>query len=109
MLGIKDFSKQIDVIVKEITDNYTIDSAMVKLGYNILNKRNNKNCLTLSDNFYYFSDAVKQLYNDINTYFTTIETYENELCMIASKICDNAQTEICDCLKQYYNVGEYNV
>jgi hypothetical protein len=104
MKGIKDFSKQIDIIANEITESYILERNMLPLGYKILRKRDYNNCLTLSDNFYYFSNSVKQLYNDINTYFKAIETQENELDMYSSKVCDNVQIEICNTLKQYYNV-----
>lgn len=104
MLNVNDFNKQIDVVVNEITDNYTLDSKMVKLGYNILRQNNYRDCITLSDNFYYFSDSVKQLYNDINTYFSKIEIVKNELLDYASKVCDNAQIEICNRLKQCYKL-----
>ena len=105
MKGIKDFSKQIDIVVNEITENYILEKNMLPLGYKILRKKNYNDCITLSDNFYYFSDAVKQLYNDINTYFTAIETSKNELCLYASKVCDMVQIEVCEALKQYYKVA----
>lgn len=99
------YREKINNIVQEITEKYRLEKNMVPLGYKILCHKKDKNCLTLSENFYYFSKSVKDLYKCIDTDCDMMETYEGELYRYNSNLKEKIQSEICDSLLKIYGLN----
>lgn len=101
----KMYIETINNIVKEITEKYILEKNMLPLGYKILCQKEGRNCLTLSENFYYFSKSVKELYQQIDLYCEMIETYEGELDRYNSNLKEKIQKEICNKLLVEYGIN----
>lgn len=66
-------------IAKDIKTNYTLEKTALQFGYKILIKKENRNCITLCDDFYYTDKSVKDAENAIDKYIKCIEVYAGEL------------------------------
>lgn len=66
-------------IAENIKVCYTLDKTALQFGYRILTCKENKNAITLCDDFYYFDEAVKNAENAIDKYIKCIEVYAGEL------------------------------
>lgn len=99
------YREAIKNIVQEITENYKLEKNMVSLGYKILCKKDDRNCLTLSENFYYSSRSTKELYEQIDKDTECMETYEGELCRWNGNVKENIQKEICNQLLVAYGIN----
>lgn len=47
-------------IAENIKANYTLEKTALQFGYKILIEKENRNCITLCDDFYYFDESVKE-------------------------------------------------
>lgn len=99
------YREAINNIVQEITENYKLEKNMLPLGYKILCKKDDRNCLTLSENFYYSSRSTKELYEQIDKDTECMETYEGELCRWNGNVKENIQKEICNQLLVAYGIN----
>ncbi len=98
------FNDEIRSIAQEIRKNYNLEENMVPLGFRILCRKDHKNCLTLTENFFYMSKTVKSLYAKIDSYCEMIETYPGELDRYNSNFKDSIQKQICNNLITLYNL-----
>ena len=89
-------------IAQEIFKSYKLEKNMLPLGFKILCRKDNKNCLALSDNFFYMSESVKNVYTDIDSYCEMIETYPGELDRYNSNLKEKLQSDICKNLLSLY-------
>ena len=99
------YREAINNIVQEITEKYKLEKNMLPLGYKILCKKDDRNCLTLSENFYYSSRSTKELYEQIDKDTECMETYEGELCRWNGNVKENIQKEICNQLLVAYGIN----
>ena len=99
------YRESINNIVQEITEKYKLEKNMLPLGYKILCKKDDRNCLTLSENFYYSSRSTKELYEQIDKDTECMETYEGELCRYNSDLKEKIQMEICNKLVEAYGIN----
>lgn len=99
------YREEINNIIQEITEKYKLEKNMLPLGSKILCHKENRNCLTLSENFYYFSRSMKELYKRIDADCDMMETYEGELCRYNSNLKEKIQTEICNSLLVAYGIN----
>ena len=99
------YREAINNIVQEITEKYRLEKNMLPLGYKILCNKEDRNCLTLSENFYYFSRSMKELYKRIDVDCDMMEPYEGELCRYNSNLKEKIQTEICNSLLVAYGIN----
>ena len=99
------YREAINNIIQEIKDKYKLEKNMLPLGYKILCHKENKDCLTLSENFFYFSKSMKELYQRIDIDCEMMETYEGELLRYCSNLKDNIQKEICNNLLFIYGIN----
>ena len=99
------YRETINNIIQEIKDKYRLEKNMLPLGYKILCHKEDRNCLTLSDNFYYFSRSMKELYQRIDADCDMMETYEGELCRYCANLKENIQKEICNSLLVAYGIN----
>ena len=99
------YMESVKNIVQEITEYYKLEKNMLPLGYKILYKKDDRNCLTLSENFYYSSRSTKELYEQIDRDTECMETYEGELCRWNSNLKEKIQTEICNSLLVAYGIN----
>ena len=95
----------INNIVQEITEKYKLEKNMLSLGYKILCHKEDRHCLTLSENFFYSSRSIKELYQQIDRDTERMETYEGELCRWNSNLKEKIQTEICNSLLVAYEIN----
>ena len=100
------YREAINNIIQEIKDKYRLEKNMLPLGYKILCHKEDRNCLTLSDNFYYFSRSMKELYQRIDADCDMMETYEGELCRYCANLKENIQKEICNSLLVAYGINQ---
>ena len=66
-------------IAENIKANYTLDKTALQFGYRILTCKEDKNAITLCEDFYYFDESVKDAENAIDKYIKCIEVYAGEL------------------------------
>ena len=99
------YRESINNIVQEITEKYKLEKNMLPLGYKILCHKDDRNCLTLSENFFYTSRSIKELYQQIDRDTECMETYEGELCRYNSNLKEKIQTEICNSLLVAYGIN----
>ena len=99
------YREAINNIVQEITEKYKLEKNMLPLGYKILCHREDRNCLTLSENFFYTSRSIKELYQQIDRDTEYMETYDDELCRWNSNVKENIQKEICNQLLVAYGIN----
>ena len=99
------YKESINNIIQEITEKYTLEKNMLPLGYKILCHKDNRDCLTLSDNFYYFSKSMKDLYQKIDEDCDMMETYKGELCRYNSNLKEKIQNKICNSLLTAYGIN----
>lgn len=99
------YREAIDNIVQEIMEKYRLEKNMLPLGYKILCHKEDKNCLTLSENFFYFSRSTKELYQQIDHDTDCMETYEGELYRYNSDLKEKIQMEICNKLVEAYGIN----
>lgn len=98
------FKNDIENITKEITNTYALEKNMIPLGFRILCRKDNRQCLSLSENFFYMSASVKALYGKIDSYCEMIETYSGELDRYNSNLKDYIQTTLCNNLIAFYGL-----
>lgn len=55
------YREAINNIVQEITEKYKLEKNMLPLGYKILCHKEDRNCLTLSENFFLFFQKHKRI------------------------------------------------
>lgn len=99
------YREAINNIIQEIKEKYKLEKNMLPLGYKILCHKDNRDCLTLSDNFYYFSRSMKELYQMIDVDCDMMETYEGELYRYNSNLKEKIQSEICNRLLVAYGIN----
>lgn len=99
------YREAIDNIVQEIMGKYRLEKNMLPLGYKILCHKEDRNCLTLSENFFYSSRSTKELYQQIDYDTECMETYKGELCRYNSNLKEKIQTEICNSLLVAYGIN----
>ena len=99
------YREAINNIVQEITEKFKLEKNMLPLGYKILCHREDRNCLTLSENFFYTSRSIKELYQQIDRDTEYMETYDGELCRWNSNLKEKIQVEICNKLVEAYGIN----
>ena len=98
------YKKDIEAITSEIINNYRLETELLKIGIPSICHKENKNCISLRKNFWYFSGAVKKLYAKIDDDTEMMETYKNELAQWSSNLKDKIQDVICQNLINYYGI-----
>ena len=66
-------------IAENIKANYTLEKTALQFGCKILIEKENRNCITLCDDFYYFDKSEKEAEEKIDRYIKCIEVYAGEL------------------------------
>lgn len=79
MTEIEKIMSETKEIAENIKANYTLEKTALQFGYKILIEKENRNCITLCDDFYYFDESVKEAEEKIDRYIKCIEVYAGEL------------------------------
>lgn len=79
MTEIEKIMSETKEIAKNIKANYTLEKTALQFGYKILIEKENRNCIILCDDFYYFDESVKEAEEKIDRYIKCIEVYAGEL------------------------------
>ena len=66
-------------IAEDIKTNYTLEKTALQFGYRILTCKEDRNAITLCDDFYYTDESVKEAEEKIDRYIKCIEVYAGEL------------------------------
>lgn len=98
------YKRDIEAITSEIINNYKLETELLKIGIPSICHKENKNCISLRKNFWYFSGAVKKLYAKIDDDAEMMETYKNKLAQWSSNLKDKIQDIICQNLIAYYGI-----
>ena len=71
-------------IAENIKANYTLEKTALQFGCKILIEKENRNCITLCDDFYYFDESVKEAEEKlIDT--SNVSKYTPESCTNTAK------------------------
>lgn len=79
MTEIEKIMSETKEIAENIKANYTLEKTALQFGYKILIEKENRNCITLCDDFYYTDESVKDAEKKIDRYIECIEVYAGEL------------------------------
>jgi len=79
MTEIEKIMSETKEIAENIKANYTLEKTALQFGYKILTCKEDRNAITLCDDFYYTNEAVKDAESAIDKYIKCIEVYAGEL------------------------------
>jgi len=105
---IESHSEDIQNIVNEIIESYTIDKKILKFGFQILCYNDNEICvmqrdsLILTDDFKYDSDSVNRLNKIVKNDYIKMGIFKEKSYKFSCQLKTIIQMEICDKLKLYF-------
>lgn len=95
MTEIEKIMSETKEIAENIKANYTLEKTALQFGYKILIEKENRNCITLCDDFYYFDESVKEAEEKIDRYIKCIEVYAGELHQYGESLKRLFQRKLC--------------